>query len=235
MIIGASGARSSRTADLERKLVHHCSPALAGLKPANMFVYREGADAGENPDGSAALGALDSTKFAHELGICRKKLEPCGVRIEILARRKTGLLLYVYRPTMQREYLAQPEVFRYLQDEGYDPSDLSACIAKLHRRICGTDLAATLSGSCAFPHEIGFFLGYPYDDVVGFIENKGENSLCSGCWKVYSRARDAQACFCCYKTCTAAYEDLFDEGVPIDCLASIDENFPAQEAFAAAV
>ena len=72
MIIGASGARPSRTADLERKLVHHCSPALAGLKPANMFVYREGADAGENPDGSAALSALDSTKFAHDLGICRK-------------------------------------------------------------------------------------------------------------------------------------------------------------------
>ena len=136
---------------------------------------------------------------------------------------------------MLRAYLAQPDVFGYLQDEGYDPSDLSACIAKLHRRICGTDLAATLSGSCAFPHEIGFFLGYPYDDVVGFIENKGENSLCSGCWKVYSRARDAQACFCCYKTCTAAYEDLFDEGVPIDCLAALDENFPAQEAFAAAV
>ena len=126
MIIGASGAKPSRTADLERKLVHHCSPALAGLKPANMFVYREGADAGENPDGSAALSALDSTKFAHDLGICRKKLEPCGVRIEILARRKTGLLLYVYRPTMLSEYLAQPEVFRYLQDEGYDPSDLSA-------------------------------------------------------------------------------------------------------------
>ena len=169
---------------------------------------------------------LNSTKFAQELGICRKKLEPCGVRIEVLARRKTGLLLYVYRTTMLRAYLAQPDVFGYLQGEGYDPSDLSACIAKLHRRICGTDLAATLSGSCAFPHEIGFFLGYPYDDVVGFIENKGENSLCSGCWKVYSRARDAQACFCCYKTCTAAYEDLFDEGVPIDCLAALDENSP---------
>lgn len=46
MIIGASGAKPSRTADLERKLVHHCSPALAGLKPANMFVYREGVDTG---------------------------------------------------------------------------------------------------------------------------------------------------------------------------------------------
>ena len=217
MIIGASGAKPSRTADLERKLVHHCSPALAGLKPANMFVYREGIDADAFPGKSMEPDTLNSTKFAQELGICRKMLEPCGVRIEVLARRKTGLLLYAYRPTMLRAYLAQPDVFGYLQGEGYDPSDLSACIAKLHRRICGTDLAATLSGSCAFPHEIGFFLGYPYDDVVGFIENKGENSLCSGCWKVYSRARDAQACFCCYKTCTAAYEDLFDEGVPIDC------------------
>ena len=49
MIIGASGAKPSRTADLERKLVHHCSPALAGLKPANMFVYREGIDADAFP------------------------------------------------------------------------------------------------------------------------------------------------------------------------------------------
>ena len=234
MIIGASGARPSRTADLERKLVHHCSPALAGLKPANMFVYREGVDADGNPGENAALDTLDSAKLTHELGICRKKLEPCGVRIEILARRKTGLLLYVYRPTMLRAYLAQPDIFRYLKDEGYDPSDLSACIAKLHRRICGTDLAATLSESCAFPHEIGFFLGYPFDDVIGFIENKGENCLCTGCWKVYSRQRDAQAGFCCYKTCTSAYEDLYDEGVPIDCLATLDDNFPAAEAFAAA-
>ena len=107
MIIGASGAKPSRTADLERKLVHHCSPALAGLKPANMFVYREGIDADAFPGKSMEPDTLDSTKFAQELGICRKKLEPCGVRIEVLARRKTGLLLYVYRPTMLRAYLAQ--------------------------------------------------------------------------------------------------------------------------------
>ena len=86
MIIGASGAKPSRTADLERKLVHHCSPALAGLKPANMFVYREGIDADAFPGKSMEPDTLNSTKFAQELGICRKKLEPCGVRIEVLAR-----------------------------------------------------------------------------------------------------------------------------------------------------
>ena len=108
MIIGASGAKPSRTADLERKLVHHCSPALAGLKPANMFVCREGVDTGGNPGESMEPDTLNSTKFAQKLGICRKKLEPCGVRIEVLARRKTGLLLYVYRPTMLRPYLRLP-------------------------------------------------------------------------------------------------------------------------------
>lgn len=121
MIIGASSAKPSRTADLERKLVHHCSPALAGLKPANMFVYREGVDAGGDPGESMEPDTLNSTKFAQELGICRKKLEPCGVRIEVLARRKTGLLLYVYRPTMLKAYLAQPDVLRYLKDEGVRP------------------------------------------------------------------------------------------------------------------
>ena len=84
MIIGASGAKPSRTADLERKLVHHCSPALAGLKPANMFVYREGIDADAFPGKSMEPDTLNSTKFAQELGICRKKLEqnrPFVVRV----------------------------------------------------------------------------------------------------------------------------------------------------------
>lgn len=38
----------------------------------------------------------------------------------------------------------------------------------------------------AFPHEIGLLLGYPLEDVSGFILNKGKNFLYSGYWKVYS-------------------------------------------------
>ena len=218
---------------LERKLVHHCSPTLAGLKPANLFVCREGIEHDDNPgmrtqnsrlnSGSSAL-APEPCRFAHELAVCRAKLEPCGVRIEVLARRKTGLLLYVYRPTMLKASLSQPNIAQYLQSEGYNPADLSACILKLHRRICGTDLQSQLSGRCTFPHEIGFFLGYPYEDVVGFIENEGRNELCCGCWKVYSQKRDATASFCRYKTCTAMYQNLFDSGTPIERLASLDEN-----------
>ena len=220
---------------LERKLVHHCAPTLAALKPASLFTCRNDAACGLASAQIAAQGPeAFEVAFAAELSACRDKLAPCGVRIEVLARRKAGILLYVYRPAMLRAHLAQRRVAAYLRSEGYDPTDLSACIVKLHRRICGTDLAAKLSGSCTFPHEIGFFLGYPYDDVVGFIKNKGENCLCVGCWKVYSKQRDAEACFCRYKTQTAAYEDLYDGGVSLECLATVDERRVGRKALAQA-
>ena len=139
----------------------------------------------------------------------------------------------MYRPRLLTRAIQQEKVAAFLVAEGYDPTSLSACIEKLHKRICGTDLQSQLTGRCSFPHEIGFFLGYPYEDVVGFIDNEGRNFLCSGCWKVYAKERDAQTCFCCYKNCTTMYQQLFDEGVSIECLASVDEDFPAAEAFRA--
>lgn len=46
-----------------------------------------------------------------------------------------------------------------------------------------------------FPHEIGLFLGYPLEDVKGFIENKADSSKCSGCWKVYGNEQKALKLF----------------------------------------
>ena len=36
-----------------------------------------------------------------------------------------------------------------------------------------------------FPHEMGLLLGYPIEDVVGFMEHSGKEYLYSGYWKVY--------------------------------------------------
>jgi hypothetical protein len=37
-----------------------------------------------------------------------------------------------------------------------------------------------------FPHEMGLLLGYPTEDVKGFITHQGYNCLCGGYWKVYA-------------------------------------------------
>lgn len=216
----------------ERKLIRHCAPTLAALKCANLFTCRDESTPNIRGNNTPLINADDyEQEFSKALRTYRAKLASCGVRLEVLARRKTGVLVYAYRPTLLSAYIQQPTVAAYLTNEGYDVSSLSSCIQKLHQRICGTDIKSHVTGQCSFPHEIGLFLGYPLDDVIGFIENKGENFLCSGCWKVYSKERDAQTCFCCYKNCTTMYECLFDEGVPIECLAAVDENFPANEAF----
>ena len=164
----------------ERKLVHHCTPTLAGIKPGSLFVCRDESVSGLGKSESGIVSARTHERnLAYALRATRDKLYDCGVRIELLARRKSGVLLYVYRPDLLRRDLSRLEVASFLAQEGYDTGSLAACIELLHKRICGTDLQSTLSGSCEFPHEIGLFLGYPFEDVMGFIENKGENYLCS--------------------------------------------------------
>ena len=46
-----------------------------------------------------------------------------------------------------------------------------------------------------FPHEIGLFLGYPIEDVVGFIRYAGKGCKLSGLWKVYGDAEAASRLF----------------------------------------
>ena len=63
-----------------------------------------------------------------------------------------------------------------------------------------------------FPHEIGLFLGYPLGDVMGYIENAGRNSKCSGCWKVYCNECEAMKLFAKFDKCKNVYRQLFAEG-----------------------
>lgn len=80
--------------------------------------------------------------------------------------------------------LARPDVQRCFAKFGYSKlTTLGEYLMRLSKR---------LNENGDFPHEIGLFLGYPVKDVEGFIENKGENFLLCGCWKVYSNAGRAK-------------------------------------------
>ena len=89
---------------------------------------------------------------------------------------------------------------------GYNCSSVPKCIDYLKERFSGND---------DFPHEIGVFLGYPLEDVIGFIENAGKNSRRSGCWKVYGNDCKAIKLFERYKKCREIYMKLFSNGKSI--------------------
>lgn len=51
------------------------------------------------------------------------------------------------------------------------------------------------------PHAVGLFLGYPLDDVLGFIKHKGSNYKLCGIWKVYGDVEQAKKYFRQYDLC----------------------------------
>ena len=74
-------------------------------------------------------------------------------------------MIYVYRPHALECDLADQRARVLLLKYGYTPENTDCCVVHLIRRLCAEE---------EFPHEIGLFLGYPVEDVVGFMENKDE-------------------------------------------------------------
>ena len=177
----------------EEILINHCAPTLAGMKTANLFNCKF--------DDLAQLEA-DIEKW-------NKLLNPKGVKMILLQTMKNKALIYVYRPKKLEDDMQCEEVRQILINEGYNFCTVSECIDYLGSRI----------GNCeTFPHEIGLFLGYPVEDVKGFIKYKGQNCKCIGCWKVYCNEDEAQRTFKKFKKCSRVYREKLHQGRPIEKL-----------------
>ena len=115
-------------------------------------------------------------------------------------------MVYVYRQDWVVQILNQAGHREFLRKEGYRLTGIEGMLEQLSQRLC---LEAD------YPHEIGVFLGYPLEDVVGFIENRGWNYTCCGYWKVYGDAEAAKRCFARYKACTEKLRSMYDQGIPL--------------------
>ena len=191
------------TAMLEDYLIRYCAPTLASLKSGSLFNCCCGAD----DDIEGCISEWNSA------------LSPRGIRMHLLRRTGTTALVYVYRESALRETLSDPEISSFLGRYGYDIHScckgcsseccsVENCLAHLETRISGGDGNTGMS----FPHEIGLFLGYPLDDVAGFIKYGGKNCKCTGAWKVYGDASEARKAFARFDKCSNVYDKLWTSG-----------------------
>lgn len=178
----------------EQMLIQHCSPTLAGMKTGNMF--------------TCVYTNLQEVKdFIRSLN---RLLRHKGLRVMPLRYTKERVLIYVYRPAYLSRDLQHQLANALLTERGYSCLTPERCILHLMNR---------LKESEEFPHEIGLFLGYPPEDVHGFIENKPDSCKCTGVWKVYGDAEEAQRIFAKYKKCTDVYSRRWAEGKSLERLA----------------
>ena len=178
----------------EELLINHCSPTLAGIKTGSLF----------------SAPVKNKSQAIDMLRGWNRKLSKKGIVFLPLKYRQNTVLVYAYRPSLLYKYFENEKVSGILSSFGYADTRLPQRISFLIGRLKNDD---------EFPHEIGLFLGYPPEDVLGFIKNGAENCKRLGCWKVYGDEAAAQERFSRYKKCTEVYCRQLARGVPLRRLA----------------
>ena len=166
--------------EMEMTVAYHCAPALAGIKPSNLVSFCSK----KHSDLDARIAAWNT------------QLNPSGIYFEKICKCRKRVLVLVYRRKNMEALLAEKDVAAELGKAGYPAGEgLEAVIGHLKTR---------LSANGGFPHEVGLFLGYPLEDVHGFVRSGGRNYKLNGYWKVYYDEQKARELFRRYTKCRKA-------------------------------
>lgn len=150
---------------VKMKLATNCAPVLKNIKESSLLILTK---------------EYDVLKLMEETNISCRKLYQCGDKIAWLLYRKESLkkILLLRRNVeflKMQGYFCLNEVSDYMSDKTLEEV----------LNFQGERLERYINKKADFPHEIGILLGYPIEDVEGFIMNKGKNYKYSGYWKVY--------------------------------------------------
>lgn len=177
---------------IQKALVEHCAPTLAGIKTGNIFSVRN--------------NHIDVNKEIRKLnGVLVSK----GLRLVPIRNKDSRTLMYLYRPECLGKDLNHPDAMEILREKGYPCGNTNCCLVELVKHLRSDD---------TFPHEIGLFLGYPPSDVKRFMEDPRRGVKCVGCWKAYSNECEAKKIFDKYKQCAAIYYRESKSGKPLEAL-----------------
>jgi hypothetical protein len=110
----------------------------------------------------------------------------------VIREERGRALIFLFDGAMLEQTIFRSPIRNLLAGMGY-PSrpSLSLFLAHLQKQFEGR--------RC--PHEVGLFLGYPPDDVFGFIKNRGAGFKLCGPWKVYGDVERAKSHFREYERC----------------------------------
>jgi hypothetical protein len=154
------------------KIQYDTAPTLEGIKPASLMTFSH------------------QTRDLYQLWDGYKDEVTASLGLSYFELRKTEerVVVLFYQYQVLAGCLALCPNRQFLKEQGY-----RACHGLVDNLRL---LSKRYEANC--PHEIGIFLGYPVEDVVAFIENKGAPCLLCKYWKVYHDAERALRIFTAY-------------------------------------
>lgn len=177
----------------EELIVRQCAPTLAGIKTGSLF----------------ACPYENKQKMVNDIRRFNRRYVGRGLCMLPMRYREGRVLLLLFRPEKLAEDLRRPVAADILSECGYACGPCSRYPALLARRFSECD---------DFPHEIGLFIGYPPEDVRGFITHKAQNYKFRGLWKIYGDEDKAKELFRRFNECTECYCSLWKSGKQLDQL-----------------
>lgn len=159
-----------KTLDLsqvEIRMALQCAPIITGIKVSNLL----------------SIASKDEDKL-------RMILKKSGIISYRLLRQDDKTTFLLFRKCELETYLRDRKIQRFLIEKGYIELSLSGILSRFQQRY-----EIYMNHGGGFPHEMGILLGYPIEDVDGFIKEKGKNYLYSGYWKVYQNVEEKKQLF----------------------------------------
>ncbi len=169
---------------IETKLALQCAPLITGIKISNLLIV-------SSCDEDAVRMILKKTGIIY-------------YRLLRLAEKTTFL---VFHKNQLAAYLQDSDVRSILKANGYHEFSLGGILRTFQYRY-----ETYMNQGEGFPHEMGLLLGYPVEDVEGFIAHKGKNFLYSGYWKVYNDVPSKKKIFAAYENAKEQLIQLLGRG-----------------------
>lgn len=180
-------ARNMDTEKLENQLILQCAPLIAGLRISNLLIIRR-----------------------YYLLRLHHLLEGSCIRLRVLYVEDDKLTILLYQFNLLSSYVTARKAKELLQIEGYDKFDIETILLIFTRRYRNYR-----KRGLDFPHELGLLLGYPIEDVEGYIRNAGENFLYIGYWKVYANVPAKRKIFRMFEVATEMLMEMLCQGMGV--------------------
>lgn len=205
---GCTELESEICHEFSQCVVSRAAGVVAGVKPGALFNFVAHPVAGS--DFGRAVVRRAAGEVIHTYAT---ELPRYGVELVVLHAGVRKVQLFAYRGELVEEIIARPDERRFLLDAGYDVQDARRVVESLRARMYAYYRAAELGyARPAYPHEVGLLLGYPLEDVRGFM--RGDAETCRGPWKAYGDRRAAQARFGRLAMHESRCQALYQGGLP---------------------
>ena len=209
LVEGCDTCESDVCLAFSETLVRMAGGVIAGAKPAAIFnlpmrVYTAG-----------RWRKLSRHVLDEALRTYAGALPGYGMSMTVLHRTDKRVYLLVWRPDLLGRTLADVEGLAILRACGYVGATVDQLVHELRHRLVAYYLSLG-AGETSFPHEIGVFLGYPPEDVRGFVE--GRVATCRGAWLAFGDEQAARRRFSALEAHERRCRTRFASGEPLRAL-----------------